>query len=258
MLFEVVRKSSSKKSYLFGTMHARSERAYTFYNEAKDLLSEVNVFAAEINFSDPALSTLNELFLLPDNQMLSDYLSPQKLEKYRKGFLKYFELDLDKYLKIQPLYLMNQAVLNRLSQDHASPLDFQLYSDALKLGLEIDGLESIEDQKNIVSQLELGAQFKQLDDLIRKPSLRTKQLAKVERAYSVGDIKSIYHLGKRSIGPLRRVLLKQRNVKMAKSFVRITEEKSVFAAVGAAHLYGKKGLIKLIKDQGGRVNRIDV
>ena len=49
-----------------------------------------------------------------------------------------------------------------------------------------------------------------------------------------------------------------RNIRMADSLLGQLEHNTVFAAVGALHLPGEKGLIKLLRRQGYEVNPMDV
>ena len=53
-----------------------------------------------------------------------------------------------------------------------------------------------------------------------------------------------------------KVLVSDRNVTMAKQFVRISSKHTVFCAVGAAHLPGDKGVIALLRKKGYTVEPV--
>lgn len=52
------------------------------------------------------------------------------------------------------------------------------------------------------------------------------------------------------------MLLKNRNVNWVKQLKTILKEKNIFMAVGAAHLFGKDGLIVLLRKEGYTVRAI--
>ena len=55
---------------------------------------------------------------------------------------------------------------------------------------------------------------------------------------------------------MRRVLIFARNARMAERFDELAREQALFAAVGAAHLPGGKGMLRLLKHRGWRVRAV--
>jgi uncharacterized protein YbaP (TraB family) len=55
---------------------------------------------------------------------------------------------------------------------------------------------------------------------------------------------------------MRKLLLYERNTIMAERFAEIARQESLFCAVGAGHLSGKKGLLRLLKKEGFKVRPI--
>ena len=51
-------------------------------------------------------------------------------------------------------------------------------------------------------------------------------------------------------------MLYQRNVVMTDRFFKIIQEKSIFCAIGAGHLGGKQGVLRLLKQRGLTVKEV--
>jgi uncharacterized protein YbaP (TraB family) len=55
---------------------------------------------------------------------------------------------------------------------------------------------------------------------------------------------------------MRSALIYRRNQHMARAFADIAREKPLFCAVGAGHLPGGKGMLRLLKQRGFRIEPI--
>ncbi len=256
MLYQIQKPDSSIKSYLFGTMHASNGYAFTFFTEAVEYLGKCNVFVAEIDFGDFRIQGIGNLFLLPNGNTLLDYIPEKKYDKIKKQLNKSFGINLDLYNRMQPMFSINDFLSDLLPKEHVQPLDHALYHTALEKGLVIDGLETIENQYEIVSKLDLEYQLIQLKALARNPSKARKNAITLMSYYANGDIKTLFHLGRRSLGKYRHILLTDRNKVMSEKLHKLIESKSVFAAVGAGHLYGENGMLKFMKNKGCLVKKV--
>ena len=76
--------------------------------------------------------------------------------------------------------------------------------------------------------------------------------------YLDADLRSLYIYTKKSLGKSRNHLLYKRNERLADRMVTIGKESSLFAAVGAAHLWGKFGVIRLLKKKGFQVKPVAI
>ena len=55
---------------------------------------------------------------------------------------------------------------------------------------------------------------------------------------------------------MRKVLLYDRNQTMVHQFMEFAQYNSIFAAVGAGHLAGAKGMLRLLKQKGYQVRPV--
>ena len=58
------------------------------------------------------------------------------------------------------------------------------------------------------------------------------------------------------MGKLRKLMIYDRNEFMTNNLVALTEEGATFCAVGAAHLPGGKGMLRMLKRSGFKVKPI--
>ena len=75
---------------------------------------------------------------------------------------------------------------------------------------------------------------------------------------SQGDVNSLYSITKKSMGKIRKLMIYDRNERMAQRVVEIHQLKPCFVAVGAAHLGGNKGLLNLLKKQGYKIKSVEI
>ncbi|NNE29318.1 MAG: hypothetical protein HKN16_06760 [Saprospiraceae bacterium] len=58
------------------------------------------------------------------------------------------------------------------------------------------------------------------------------------------------------MGRLRKTMVYDRNTQMVESFLSIAKGTTLFAAVGGGHLYGRKGMLPMLKHSGCRIRPV--
>ena len=244
------------KGYLFGTMHVRDEAAFKHVVFLEKKILACNAFAAEFHLDEGAKQSNNNLAFLPNQTILSDYLPEKAFQKIKQSIQKSFTVDLQLFQRIQPLFITNILTEQVLSNDRPVPLDESLWQFAKAQQKELLGIETWEEQQKTLSQLDIPYQIKNLKAIARKPVRFKKGLHKSLDHYLKGNIKQLYRSAYKSAGEKRKVLLFNRNKVMTERIKQIVNQRSLFAAVGAGHLFGEKGIIRLLKQEGFRVKPI--
>jgi len=83
-----------------------------------------------------------------------------------------------------------------------------------------------------------------------------RKLFEVGVKYENEELTTLYKSTKKGSGGLSKILLFERNDLMADKFFKLSEKQPVFAAVGAAHLPGKMGILTNLKRRGYKVRPI--
>ncbi len=248
VLWSLQVKDSSVVSYLMGTMHARSDEAYTHLDLATGYLKSCNIFAGEIDLSQT--QTNHSDFYLPEGITLISLLGFKKYSKYSKIVKKAFDFNLDQLVTFKPLVAQNIILEKLITESNVLPLDFKLHEIAKELGKELAGIETIFEQNNILNSISLKVQLKMFKDAFAKVNKMKRTLNNTINLYTSGDIQALYKESKKGLGKLRKIMLYNRNEIMANRIHNLITNDSFFVAIGAAHLGGKKGVLKRLTDKG--------
>ena len=246
LLWEISHPDFTAPAYLFGTMHVQDQRAFRFNSIVLEKLADCTAFATEFNLDEAANGMPPATIQLPAGQTYRDYLGPKQLEKLKKIIRQRTNIDIQPFVRLRPLILIQILTSQLLAKEEQYPLDEYLFRQAKAQGKILLGLESFPDQLRILEQLSLTAQFKSLIDISRNFKRFRQQILHTTLAYESGDVQRIFQAAKKSASGMRRVLLYQRNVNMVDAFFTYANQYQLLAAVGAGHLGGKKGMLRLL------------
>ncbi|WP_445710216.1 TraB/GumN family protein [Flavobacterium sp.] len=253
LLWEISKKGSEKKSFVYGTMHVNDKISYHLSDAFFEALLNVEVVANE---SNP--ETWGDL----TNLMYSrDLNSAYKL---------YTEFYLDAITKdeVKTLFNTNTTYFdNVISGNNNNSADYQedtvldmfIFQTGKKYNKTIMGLEDAKTSLIPIYKLtEEEAKPKEENKSILLKMLKNKNLNEfIKESYREKNIVILDSLYKLMISPKAHdALIVSRNKIMADSMEKIMQDKSLFAAIGAAHLAGKEGVIQLLKEKGYTVKPV--
>lgn len=226
LLWEVTA-PNGKRSYLFGSLHSNDRRLFRFsdstyiaFNRAKTLAIELDI--AQL-FPESAETGLDVPFNF-DNEG-EPYTNTDWASKTKYGDEDGMPQFLDAYFQ-QVAEIQGKAILP---------------------------LESIEMQRSIMS----NSNISDVTDLHVENLLTTGD--KMMDFYLKGDIYRLHDLMKNSLelyGDLYERLIVDRNAGMVKKLVDAMNADELFCVVGAGHLAGDKGLIRLLRASGMKVRKV--
>lgn len=241
-------------SYLFGTMHVRDRAAFAFLQHARRYLSECQALATELSLDTNISLQVSHKLLLPPGKTLADYLSPHRYDKIRTILLKAFGINADNFQHFVPIMLINVLSDSLLNKDFPRALDEELWYIAGGMGKERHGIETLEEQMNLMSRIPLPYQFAMLKSIARQVNRFRRQMQASAAMYQTGDPQLLYNAVKRSSQGLRHLILYRRNEIMAERIANIIQAQPTFCAIGAGHLGGKRGVLRLLKQQNLRLH----
>jgi len=250
LLWRITPYSGGPVSYLFGTMHVRDLRAFKWLEPAKACIERCEVFATEFDFSDTDHAAVEEVLRLPADQSLETLLKPggwKNLQFYcRKKLGTGAET-----MKSQHPMTVSMALTNALLEDEAArSLDETLWEYARTLGKTTTGVETFDEQLQTLKNIPFEQHLNSLVWLLKNYGRQKRRLKKMLRWYQSGELQQLYQAAKKDARGMRRIMLYERNTIMAHRFAEIASERSLFCAVGAGHLAGEKGMLRLLKKQG--------
>ncbi len=250
LLWEISGKEMVAESYLFGTMHVRDNRAFRNIAFLEECIHNCSAFAAEFDLKDTDHQQLQQATTLPNGSSIEDYLNPRVYKKLEKLLLKETGHQLEHLKYSSPILLFNLISESQFQEDNPVALDNALYNIAQEADKNLMGLETFEEQMNVFSKVDLKDQCRSLKKMATHFISFKREIKKTSELYIQGDLQKLLKKSKQSIGGMRKVLLYDRNVIMAERFEAFSKEQSLFAAIGAGHLGGKKGVLRLLKKRG--------
>ena len=248
LLWELRNERSEYPSYLFGTMHARSEEAYNYFHLAEKYLSGCTVFSGEINLNEGSGNPNN--FCFEKGASMKTILDERKYLKHAAKIKKYFGFELDNLCHLKPMIVLNTIMEDSLSKTYGLALDFQLKNTAEALGLTISGVETMKEQEEIFLKIPVALQMKMFVEMTKTISKSSKSFSKLVSFYKNADLSGLYRSSKRTLGGLRKTLLFDRNIIMADRIAQQMTIDKTFFAIGAAHLGGSKGVLNFLAKKG--------
>jgi uncharacterized protein YbaP (TraB family) len=256
LLWKIEGKGLKKPSYLFGTMHLYDNRVFDFSDSVLLKLKECNAFAMEIHPDSMVAFTLRKMISRNNKNEFKDLLTPAEykeidsLMKLRTGYT------LDNIRMPQLAPMMIEKKMGKKNKNIF--LDIYLYSLAKKSGKKILGLEKTEDQLEIRAPRSAEALRKMLQEQT-DPAAQEKQLEKMIDIYHRGNIdelNSLLSVMKLTNPEQYKKMFTDRNRGMAINIAKEIHQSTVFVAVGAGHLPGDEGVIRLLQKEGYRVTPV--
>lgn len=250
LLWKIIPDTNRLPSYLFGTMHSGGKVATDKVDEVEPYLSQTSFYFGESDIdqlmSKPFQSNS------PDWKGLRHLLSGPAYAKTARQFRSRFHLNLDEIQHLPPMMLSTLVSEKMLSAQSQEALDVRLWNLARHSGLSVSGLESVEEQIKIYEDIPLAFQVRQLKKMVLHLSGYAQYLLKIENAYQKNDLGALYRMTHQHLGKIKKVILYNRNVIMAR---RIADQvhhgsSASFFALGAAHLPGQQGILRLLRKTG--------
>lgn len=237
-------------SYLFGTMHVHDSRAFFQMPLLQQCLAECEVFVAEYNLDETLNASGSLVHHFVSTEPWVPDLGVKKFQKIRKSLLKATGFDIEPYQQLLPFFIVQQLSIQMLPFQEDQPLDVALWTHARETGKQMEGLESFEGQLEYIHRIPLQKQIKMLVDFGRNITTLRKHYLHLVHLYQQQEIYRLHRSLKKQSGHFRKLLLYERNFKMAARIVEYCQANRAFIAVGAGHLTGGKGLLRLLKHKG--------
>ncbi|MFT5765358.1 MAG: hypothetical protein ACI8X3_002795, partial [Saprospiraceae bacterium] len=157
-----IESDQNNPSYIFGTMHVRDNKAFGYQLLAEQKIMECEVYAAEMNLDEINQEVMADTMDLNQDISLSTLLKPKVYRRLEKLFLKQVGMPLAFFENSQPLMITNLITESLLSVDTPHSLDATLWQFAKEQQKITVGIESFEEQIEILGEISLDYQVKGL------------------------------------------------------------------------------------------------
>jgi len=266
LLWKIDHKDLPEPSYLFGTIHMIPQEDFFFPSGLEDAFDKSDKVVFEIDMDD--MSDMGSLMGMMSSLMMKDGMSLKKLltpEEY-KEVSDYFEgmgLPMMMLNNVKPMFLSMLADMSMdpdaMSSGEIVSYEMELYDLANEEGKSVGGLETMEYQMSLFDQIPYEDQADMLLDAVRGVTLESDMFDETVELYKHQDIEAMVAMvGESEEGEYEDVLLNNRNRNWIPAMIKKMQKGSVFFAVGAGHLGGEQGVIRLLRKEGYEVTPVSV
>lgn len=252
LLWQIDRDDLLGSSYLFGTMHVRDNKAFTLIEQVEKLMKRCDALATEYDLDDQGNSEgLSDIFSA--QQSLEEALPLKTYTKLKSVLWKNLGKNLDFLKQASPFMVTNAIAAQVLSQDTPLSLDEHLWHFAKDANKQTIGIETLAEQLAIVQEIPASAHIKNLAHIASNFTQYRKQIIKMADWYAAGNIAQLHRASIKGQGSLKRLLIYDRNAIMAERIEQIIGRQTTVCAIGAGHLAGEKGVLRLLKFKGLKI-----
>ena len=254
LLWKIEGQNINEECYLFGTMHRIEKDFFIFPKKLEKLVSKSDLILMELSKiptqseSLPLITLKNGSFFDFFNEVQTDSIldwANREMKLDEKSFRTIF-------YKMKPFVALQAAIQIQFSGKIES-YEKRFYDISNDKKIETIGLENIEQQMSFFDNLSKSDQAEMVMESIRDSKKSIRLLKKMEEVYNRQNVDSLYLLIQEDGGVLakkQQEFLDNRNKNWIPMIKSNMENKKCFIAVGAGHLGGENGIIRLLQKEG--------
>ena len=239
-------------------MHVKDQRAFGALTVVEEKIEECDAFAAEFDFEEAKGFQPENQMQNPENQSLKNLFKPKKYDKIADFLEKQTGMDIAFFEHQKPFVIYQLITETLFHQDMPFALDRYLYEHAKTHNKILTGVETFAEQMAIMEKITFEQQAKMLYQTVKNFKNYRKQLNKLTRLYQEGKLQQLNKSARKGMGSLRKLLVDDRNYIMADRIAEMTAQQSTFVAIGAGHLGGKSGVLRILKLKNMKLKPIKV
>lgn len=264
-----------KTSYIYGTIHLIEEKDFFLHAATNKAFDKTKQLVMEMDMSNQMAMAMEMMALSPmkNNQTLKELLNEEDYLLVKN----YFEKEATSFeIKALPFKMVEtwkpmiaQTLLyQEMIKGKTKSYEMEFLEMAKNKKMALGGLETVADQMNVFDMISYKDQADALVETIQKlkdskanPTQEDiSELGKLAELYKAQDIEKMIEDTKDDLNKSQNMeeeLLLKRNRNWIPLIGKMAKQKSTFFAVGAAHLGGKEGIIRLLRAEGYKVEPIE-
>ncbi len=261
LLYKVTGKGLAKPSYIFGTFHAICSSEMVPFEKLDTYLTQSDQLMMEIDMDDAVeMGSMGKALIIPGGKTIKDFMTAEQFAKVDAMITNLLGYSAENVKMVKPAFLMVLAVTSPKAIGCTPTVyDLSLMQNAVAKKKPVVGLETVASQIKVIDSKPLDKQAKDLYEMAADPEKSIKELKKMMAVYKAGDAEKLFELTESmmtSDKDFQSRLLDERNIAWIPKLEAAFKEKPTFVAVGAGHLGGKNGVIKLLRKNGYKVTTV--
>ena len=254
LLWKIEGKGLSKPSYLFGTMHLIEKTYFFFPEKLRKQIEKSEQLILEL----PGIPSQQEAlkYIQLQEGSFFDFFTPLQVDSillWAKSELRMNEAQFRGVMNKMKPFVAVQLATQMHFFGKTESYEMTLEKLAKEHQLEVKGLETVEEQLNLFDGLSSEEQTEMVMEIVRNPSEQYTETIALEKLYQRQQVDSLYLMivdSEGTIASKNTRFIDDRNTRWIPMIEAYMTEKRSFIAVGAGHLGGPNGLIRLLQQKG--------
>jgi len=247
---------SGKTNFLMGTVHSEDPRVVILPDHIYRIFENSKSFTMETILNPSSALHLTSSMLYMDGNNLRDVIGDELFEQVQQAMLSQ-GIPESGLLLLKPWAVM--AILSMPESVTGQFLDLVLYENAVSMGKIIHELETNEEQLAVFTELSESDQIELLKNTLNQHHTMGDLNEKIIALYVKDDLNGMAQLaygvnqsdGNQQVSETFMIRINdKRNIRMVSRMLPVLNDGGGFIAVGALHLTGSQGILKLLHEKG--------
>ena len=260
-----IERGDSPPSHIIGTVHVADPQVRDLPAPIVEAFEASEQAAFEIRMTPEESRAMMLALGPPPNVTLADLLDDKAMKQAVAMGERYglSEKDVKEMHPFALSYLFSLSPEEHLRQAQGDLfLDAWLVQWAYDLGMDVKGLETAEEHLQAIRDISLEDHAAGLRDLLQQWEDEPDYFQTLLADYLSGDMEGFFRemIEETEKDPraleFKEAFLDKRNHKMVERAQPLLERGKAFIAVGAAHLPGEEGMLRLLEERGYRITRV--
>jgi len=259
LLWKITGNGLEKASYLYGTIHMTCN--YKLSDKMENAFAETDQLALEIDMDDPNMQTkMMKAMMMTEGETMKKIISEDDYAQLASFFKSNTGMNLDLFNTVKPFAVSAMLISKLVPCNPPGSYETEFIKIAKEQKEEVVGLETIEYQMSVFDSIPYKDQLNDLVKMAKEGLEEGKtEFEKLNALYDKEDIEGLMKLmteNEDMTAKFADELLNKRNSNWIPVIEKMSKEKPTFYGVGAMHLAGEQGVIKLLRKAGYTVEAV--
>lgn len=244
---------------VFGTMHLSKSDFFPLPEPVLSALTQSDALALELDMNDPEILSVTMQVIATHGMLgdkkLVDVIGDERMKKLKE--VAGFEAAM--FEQMRPWFIaMSLPIIQALQMGYEDKaVDEYLADKAKAQSIPVVALESAKEQFDIFVNLTPKEELALLDSVLSQDA--KEQFEQMLAVWQHNDEKAAEELLNQmevTLPTLLKTFVTDRNHRMVERAIKLNaDKKRLFVGVGALHLYGKDGIVKLLGEKGYQLTK---
>lgn len=259
LLWKISGNGLNKPSYLFGTIHLTCDTSLD--ENTLNALEATEQLYLELDMDDKSIQMqMMKLMMMKNGTKLSTLLSPEDFKILDEFMKKNLNMSVKLFDSFKP-FMISSMLFPKMLDCKSQSVESELMKITKEQNEEIFGLEKAEDQMKVFDEISYQDQadelLKTVKDNLEKDKKEFQEMITIYQNKDIeGMLKMMSDSDNKITSENQDILLNNRNKNWIPIMVKIMKDKPTFFGVGAGHLAGEEGVIKLLRKKGYKVEAV--